>query len=286
MTGTVVDRPTPPIDRRIRARRIEVRRREGRRRLRRLLAVLGLSSLVLAGWALLRSPALDVDEIVVSGAAQTSEQDVVAALGIEQGDALVDVDAAAAAARVAALPWVFEVAVDRSWAGSISVALVERDPDLVALDAQGSPWWVDADGAVLGAAPPDHGLVAVEGVAPPAPGDVIAAPSAALRIAASLPADVRPLVAAVEVRDGGEIWVRLHARPGEVDAQGAPRSDGGHALIGDGRDLDASLRSLAIVLAQVDLTDLVVVDLRVPANPVVTRTVAAAEPADEEEGGG
>lgn len=275
MTGSVIDRPkNPPIDSRIRARRIDVRRREGRRRLRRLAAVLAVSALVLGAWALVRSPALDVDEIVVTGASRTPVDEVLASLAVSRGDALVDIDVNQSAEGVAALPWVASVDVERTWGGTIAVDVVERTPDLVASDSTGQLWLVDADGAVLGAADDSiDPFVRVDGIDPPAPGNAIdSGRSAALGLAVGLPEHVRPLVAAVEVDEADEIWIRLHARPGEVDADGATRADGGLIRFGDGRALEEQIRAAAAVLDQVDLTDLAVVDVRVPSNPVVTRT--------------
>jgi len=127
----------------------------------------------------------------------------------------------------------------------------------------------------------------VEGLSVPAPGDVIdPANAAALTLAVSVPESVRPLVAAVEVDGDAQISLRLLSRPGEVDADGAARLDGGHVRLGDGRSLEEQVRSLTAVLEQVDLTDLVEVDVRVPANPVVSRTAVPGGDGVPTEGAG
>jgi cell division septal protein FtsQ len=284
VTGTVVDRPTerPPVDRRIRARRIEVRRTQGRRRLRRLVTLVAASAVVLAAWGVVRSPLLDVDEITVEGAERTAPDELVVRSGIARGDALIDVDTAGAAARVAELPWIAAVDVRRDWSGAIVVSVDERTPDAVVVDPGGTSWLVDADGTVLDVADPaGTGLPTIEGLAPPAPGGLLdAGARTALDLAMALPDSVRPVVASVEVREG-ETWLRLVARPGEVDAAGAPRTDGGHVRVGDGRDLAQQVLDLTAVLAQVDLTDLAVLDVRVPSNPVVTRTTVATVESEE-----
>jgi cell division protein FtsQ len=276
MTGTLVDRPTEPsIDRRIRARRIEVRRGEARRRLHRLVAVLVASVIVLLGWFATRSPLLDVDHVEVLGAAQTPVSDVVQQSGITTGSPLVDVDVAASAAKIATLPWIADVSVERAWAGTVTVTITERAPVAVALASDGTAWLVDATGAVLAEAAADEGAVVIEGLDPPAPGGLLDPSSAvALGVAARLPESARPLVAAVEARSDG-VWVRLVPRPGESEVDGTPRADGGLVRLGDGRDLDEQLRSIATVLDQVQLRDLAVLDVRVPSNPVVTRVVHA-----------
>jgi cell division septal protein FtsQ len=116
------------IDPRIRARRIDVARTAGRRRLQRLLE-LGAVLLVAAAFVgALRSPLLDVDTIRVAGGEHTSAEQVRAAAGIELGDQLIDVDLAAAGARIAALPWVERAHLGRRVDGSISIRLVERAP--------------------------------------------------------------------------------------------------------------------------------------------------------------
>ena len=294
MTPTLVDRPStsPPIDRRIRARRIEVRRTEGRRRLRRLAMLLGASALVLVAWGIVRSPLLDVDQIHIAGAERTTEEQILTALAVERGDALVDVDVDAAGSSVATLPWIASVAVERTWGGAVDVEVVERDPDAVTRASDGSAWLVDVDGTVLGPADDveaasSDGLMVVEGLSVPAPGDVIdPADAAALTLAVSVPESVRPLVAAVEVDGDAQISLRLLSRPGEVDADGVARLDGGHVRLGDGRSLEEQVRSLTAVLEQVDLTDLVEVDVRVPANPVVSRTAVPGGDGVPTEGAG
>lgn len=278
MTGTLVETTPPPIDRRLRARRIEVRRREGRRRLRRLIALVVASALLAAAWGVTRSPLLDVDHVAVVGSVRTDAEAVVAAAAIERGTALLDVDLEAAAARVATLPWIRTAQVDRSWRGTITVTITERAPVAVVVGPDGGRWLVDAEGAVLA---PDGGgtdLLAVEGLQPPAPGRVLEpVPEAALALADSLAPRIRELVAAVVVTPDGAIELRLHPRPGERDAEGAARVEGGRVLLGDGRALADKVHSLTTVLDQVDLVDLAILDVRVPSNPVVTRTITEVD---------
>lgn len=293
MTGTLIDPPRqqPGIDARIRARRIEVRRREGRRRLRRIVVLAAITVVVAAAWALTRSSLLDVDRIVVTGPSHTDAADLVAAAGVAPGDALVDLDTGAAARRVAALPWIASAEVSRAWGGTVTISVIERRPLAVLRGADGAGWLVDADGVVIddAASDPLSPLPVVEGVAPVAPGQVLdPVPTRLLQLVAAAPDDVWAQVEAVEVDADGQTWMRLRARPGELDAEGVPRTDGGRIRLGDLRAVDDQVVAVATLLGQVDLTDLDVADLRVPDSFVVTRTgpVDGAAPGGADTDGG
>lgn len=255
MTGTsTLDRRPEAIDPRIRARRIEVRRHEGRRRLSRLVEA-GLVAGVAAAFAgALFTPLLDVDEVMVVGTAHLPQDDVLAAAAIELGTPLVSVDLAAAGERVAALPWVADVALHRGVDGVVALDVTERAPVASVPTATG-PLAVDSDGRVLGVAE-GTGLVSLEGVdRVPAPGGYLPTDTGdSLALAAALGDALPGVVAALEVED-------LVA----VLAQGA------EVRFGDATRLDAKLRSLSTVLGQVDLTCLAVIDLQLPGSPVLTR---------------
>ena len=288
MSRSVLDPPrvdAPAIDARIRARRIEVRRHEGRRRLRRLVALLAVTLLAAALWGATRSPLLDVDHIAIDGLVHTSVDEAVAATGISRGDALLDLDLGRAEEALAALPWIASVDSSRAWGGTVSFVVEERVAVAVLRGPDGALWLVDGDGRVL--APTDDAaaatgtLLTIEGLQPTPPGTILdPRPDEVLALVAASPRIVRDAVAAVEVDPAGETWLRLHPRPGEVDAQGVPRTDGGRVRLGDLRAVDDQLLAVATMLAQVDLTDLEAMDVRVPSNPVV---VARTAPATAEE---
>lgn len=252
--------PAPlPIDPRIRARRAEVRREAGRRRLQRAVDV-GLVLAVVAGFAgALRSPLLDVDQVVVTGAARTGRDAVLEAAGIEPGEQLMDLDLGAAGARVAALPWVLDVTVSRRLDGTVRLRVEERTPAAVLAVGDGV-LLVDGTGRVIGppadGTPPDLVRLDGPGLAGLAAGDQLPeAALAALGVAAQL---AERLPGAV---------TSLHAGP---DLTGT-LAVGGEVVLGGPERLAAKLRSLATVLDQVDLTCLETVDLRAPGNPVLTR---------------
>ena len=250
--------PVAAIDPRIRARRIAVQRGQGRRRLQRLVD-LGLLLVVVAGFAgALRSPLLDVDRVQVQGVDRTPEGSVLSAAGIERGQQLMDLDLRAAAARVAALPWVAQAEVARGLDGLVTVEVVERQPVATVGSGAGAVL-VDAEGRALApiADHPDDlpGLVQIEGLAAPRPGAYLPAGDDALVLASRLamvaPGLVQRLTAGDDLR--------------AVLASGIEVRFGGVA------QLEAKVRSLDTVLQQVDLTCAALIDLRAPGSPVLTR---------------
>jgi cell division protein FtsQ len=256
--------PTPipgvAIDPRIRARRIEVQRDAGRRRLRRVVDV-GLILLVVAGFAgALRSPLLDVGTVDVTGAAHTSDKEIARRSGVRTGEPLMDVDLHAAGVRVGALPWVGRVDLHRRLNGTVAIRVTERTPAAVLGDGADAVV-VDATGRVLARASdvPDQAatLVRVLGIhGGLAPGDTVGGqPGAALALAGRLATAVPGAIATVTV--GQELVATL--------------AQGGEVRFGDPSRLATKLRSLQTMLDDVDLTCLAVMDLRAPANPVLTR---------------
>lgn len=248
-----------PIDPRIRDRRIAVRREEGRRRLRILAVSGGAVVLAATGWLVTRSPLLDVDRIEVRGARHTTAAEVVGASGVGRGDAMVDLREQAVAARVERLPWVASVAVRQRWPGTVVMTVRERTP-VTALPAAGGAWALaDASGRVLAWGPPPVDLPTLLGLPlAPAAGEVLpAGAGGALRVASSLPTELRGRVVSVTVLEGGDLELGL-----------APR---GVARFGPVDQLEEKLVSLTTVLDRVDLARLAVVDVRVPSAPTVVR---------------
>jgi cell division protein FtsQ len=248
------------IDPRIRARRIEVQRDAGRRRLRRLVD-LGLVLAVAAALLVsLRTPLLEVRTVRVAGASETPTAQVAAAAGIHEGQQLVDVPLRAAARRVAALPWVGRVQIHRSLGGTVAIRVTERTPAAVVGEGDQAVI-VDAEGRILARAADAPSVAGAQvrvaglpgGQAPGAylPGHPQDALALAQRLAAAVPGAI------AEVAVGQDLVARL--------------TQGGQVAFGDPTHLSAKLRSLQTVLDEVDLTCLDVLDLRVPASPVLTR---------------
>jgi len=251
------------VDPRIAARRQEVARGLGRRRRRRLVVVLAVLAVLAVGWLVTRSALLDVNEVVVEGNQRTSTDDLLAAASVNPGDPLVDVDAGAVRDRVLVLPWIADARVERGWGGTVRLTVSERTPVASVARGDGSAVLVDVDGRVLAvtgdvATAATSGVVPLEGVGAQDPGSTLdEGAHDALAVASSLSASLRSRVAAVAIRSDGGLELRLRPQ--------------GTVVLGHGDDPQASLASLLTVLAQVDLTDLATIDLRVPDQPVVSR---------------
>lgn len=254
------------MDPRIRRRRVDVRREEGRHRLRVLVA---LSSVVVAGcagWGATRSPLFDLDRVKVEGAAHVTEEEVRAASGLRPGQPLTDVEPGAVAEAVeVALPWVQGASVHRNWPGAVTIRLVERAP-VAAMAAEPAGFaLVDAGGLVLehvDAVPP--GVVQLAGL-PPAgePGTRLSdAGVATLAVAVALPPALVARTAGVGPAEGGT---------GEVELRLTPE---GMVKLGPPDDLLRKFDAVAAVMAQVDLRNLAVLDVRRPESPVLTRREA------------
>lgn len=256
-------RPPPPLpmDPRIRQRRIEVRRHEGRRRFRALLACVAVVLTLAGAAALARSPVFDVDYVDVRGNDRTPRGEIVAAGRLADHPAMLDVDTGDVERRVEALPWVLEARAALDWPGTVHVSVTERAP--VAVLPAGDGRWAMADvtGRVLAVGPDKPVRLPVVGDVPPpgAPGTVVAARARpALRVAEALSPALRDRVADLAIVAGGDVELQL-VPPGGVVRLGRPV------------DLDRKLAVLGTVLARADLTNVAVIDVRVPRAPSLTR---------------
>lgn len=248
------------IDPRLQARRIEVLRLRGRRRLRLVFTLISLVCLaILVRWVVLDSPLFDVDAVHIEGASNTGVGDALAASGIVEGEALLEVDLFSAREAIVALPWVDSVTSDRSIGGEVTFSVSERTA--VAVVPAESGWLlVDAHGRVLeeaSAIPPD--AVVVDGSTwAIAPGGWIGEGALpALDVAALLPSGLRAKVASI------------HATTTDLELI---LFGGGRVNLGDATDLDQKFLSALTLLVQLDLTCLDHIDVRAPSVPVLTRT--------------
>ena len=253
------------VEPKIAARRLAVARDEGRRRLKVLAALCLITLSALAGIVVVNSPLLDVDEIVVVGATNTTQADIATASGIPLGHPLLDVDVTGALERIGQLPWVESAELTRSATGTVTVTVTERVA-VAAVPAAGGFALIDADArqlAIVGAAPP--GFLPVTGITAdgvpgqPAPPET----HSILRLFSQLTPEIAGHLTSVTWAD---------------DALTVSLALGGSALLGDDTALQAKLVSLETVLARVDLRCLAVIDVRVPSAPAVTRMNANGDP--------
>jgi cell division protein FtsQ len=147
----VAERPAarPPRDPERPPARPVSRARYRRRRLAALLiGMVLLVGLGLGARVLLYDAGLfDVEEVRVAGVTTVPEADVRAVAAVPPGGPLAAVDTAAVARRVAQLPPVESVRVDRSWPHTIAVTVTERLPVATVASPEG-PALVDRTGVV------------------------------------------------------------------------------------------------------------------------------------------
>ena len=141
------------MDPRLAARRQKVAETRARRGIRRLLVVLLVVGMAAASLAVLRSGLFALDRIDVQGESQTDPVAMVAALGVEPGVPLIEIDLDEAEAALEADPRVISAEVGRSWPTGLEIEVVERFP--VAWVDRGQGWQhLAADGVVLDSGDP------------------------------------------------------------------------------------------------------------------------------------
>lgn len=200
------------------ARRGRVLRRTGN-----ALAVL-LPMLAVA-WVLLASTWFGVDDVEVVGTSRLDAADVEAAVRVAAGTPLARVDTGAVEARVAQLAPVADVAVRRTWPGTLTVDVTERTAAAGVVQG-GKVTLVDAGGVPFGTEPRlPAGLVRLQ-VHRPGPDDP--ATVAALQVHAALPAELRSRVRIVRAASPSAVVLLLSdgrqvvwGRPGQTATKAA-----------------------------------------------------------------
>lgn len=248
------------MDPRIRERRVAVRRDEGRRRLRIVVALGAVIALIGAAYGATRSPLLDVDRVLVKGAASTPAEVISRAGGLAGRPQLADVEPTEVEAALERLPWVERASVVRHWPSTVEVAIVERIP-IATLAAEGGGWaLVDRTGRVLAieeTGPAE--LAQVIAPAAPAPGrQVHPAAHDGLAVVEALPAALSQSLETVTVAEDGSIQLGLKATP--------------TVTFGPAEQVRPKLVALSTLLARVDLRGVKAIDVRVPTAPVLVRS--------------
>lgn len=253
----------PRMDPRLRQRRTEVLRAQGRRRLRVLVLLVSLPLVALVVILGLRSSWLSVRHIGVTGNRQTPTGAVERAVDTALRHPMISVNLGALETRLDALPWVGQATVTRSWPSSLQVEVQERTP--VASVQRGSSWArLDASGrvlAVVGSAPPGQPRLAgsvPSGLEPGA--EVGPQMRGELAVAAAVPSSLRAGVDGIGPEPDGGVQLTL-AQP-----------SGARVEIGPTVQLGSKMAALQTVLAQVDLSGVTVIDVRVPGQPALTRS--------------
>ncbi len=129
--------------------------KQTRRWVRRVLWVLGLAALValgIVGWRW--QAAVPVRAVAVSGAVHTDTSAVLGLVAVPDSALLFSLDPALLADRARRHPWVERASVTRWPTGTLEIAVVERVPTALVLDASGRPaFFFDAAGFTMPAVP-------------------------------------------------------------------------------------------------------------------------------------
>jgi len=235
--------------------------RDPRRRwtnLRPLLVIGAVAVLAIAGWGTIyHSPLLDTREVAVKGVSALQREQVAQVAAVPVGRPLVSVDLDAIRARVAAVPRVESVRVERDWPHTVRISVRERTAALVVPDA-GRFAEVDKDGVRFGTvdvAPP--GVPVVVADADTVSGETL---RGVHQVVSSLPPPVAQRVRDITARTRDDIVLTL---------------DGGESVVWGGAE--ASDRK-ALVLSVLLRGPARVYDVSVPDAPV-TRTRPVPSPA-------
>jgi cell division protein FtsQ len=206
---TAVLRPERTFATRRRARQRQVLRR----RVVRPALALAIVVTVVGGaiWAAWSSPLLAVQTITVKGTSRLSRTDILAAARVPLGRSMLRVDPGRIRSRVAALPAVAGVSVDRDWPNRLIITVTERRPVAV-VSRPGGAELVDASGVAFATAvdAPPGLLPLVLGAAVPGAGDADA--RAALAVWAELPRPLRSAVESIAAPSPVDVTLRLGGR--------------------------------------------------------------------------
>ena len=216
------------------------------------LVVLGVVS-----WLVLNSPVFSVRTIRVLGNISLTADDVVELAGVGEGDNLFRVSPPQVEEALLRSAWVARAEVQRQWPSTLTLRVIERRPVAVARTG-GAPVLVAGDGTVLAPSGTDgHRYPWI----PPTPkaltsGDAYPGASSPVRVAASLPTRLRPLVQRVRVHQGDLT----------LDLVG-----GGAILYGDAGSAEAKNAAILAVLdrAQEEGIEVDYVDVRIPSAPAL-----------------
>lgn len=250
---------TVATDPRLRARKVAVARQAGHRRLVVLSGVLVVVALVVSALVALHSSLLSARVVHLRGALHESRAELLAVTGLAAHPPLIDVSPAADEAAIDKLPWVASCQVVRDWPTGVTIQIRERHPVAYVALSGTQAALVDATGRVLASGlAPRSGLVRLQHNGPVGlPGTSLTAARPVLALVARLPAGLRSRLAFVAARPGQGIVAQLVKGP--LVVFGSPGAT------------PAKVGALETVLARVSLHGIVTIDLRVPAQPVLTR---------------
>ncbi|MFE3444783.1 cell division protein FtsQ/DivIB [Nocardia sp. NPDC059180] len=177
-------------------------RRWRRIRLWGLPAVCLLVTLFVAAWF---TPLLSVRTVEIDGLSAVPEDRVRELLEIPDGQSMLRIDTAAMAARVAGIPKVSSVRVQRSFPSTVRVTVTERTPVLFYTSERGAHL-LDAESVEYAIEPPPIGVPELKAEHP---GGADPSTQAAVAVMTALPPMLSSQVGEVAVRSISDISLRL-----------------------------------------------------------------------------
>ncbi|MBP2324016.1 cell division protein FtsQ [Kibdelosporangium banguiense] len=199
------------------------RRRALMRRWTVLLVFLGIVGLV---YVVLFTPVLGASDVEVHGAQGLTPDEVRKVAAVEMGKPLLRLDTDEIAARVATLPRVAHVEVNRSLPGTVEITVAERNPVAYALSPEGAHM-VDGTGrdyAVVPQAPPGLPSIEVARIAPEDP-----ATRAVVDVLGKIPPQLRERVVTLAAKTPGDVQLKLN--DGRLVKWGNAADSGRKALV-------------------------------------------------------
>lgn len=134
------------------------KRRVRRSYLRRLSAACAVIAIVGAAVAVYLSPIVRVHDVKIEGASAVTAQQIEGMIDVD-GESMLTVSFAETQARIAAIPLVKSVRIERGWPQTVKVIVAERPPWGVWMLGE-TPYVIDDEGVVLnGVSPPETGPV-------------------------------------------------------------------------------------------------------------------------------
>ncbi|MBF6439177.1 cell division protein FtsQ/DivIB [Nocardia cyriacigeorgica] len=167
-----------------------------------LPAVCLLITVIVVAWF---TPLLSVRTVQIQGLSAVPEEQVRELLEIPDGQSMLRIDTAAMAARVASIPKVSTVRVQRSFPSTVRVTITERAPVLFYTSERGAHL-LDAESVEYAIEPPPIG---VPELTADHPGSADPGTRAAVAVVTALPPALRVQVGEVAVRSISDISLRL-----------------------------------------------------------------------------
>lgn len=230
-----------------------------------IIAVVVVVIVLGGGFALLHSSLFEARVVTVTGThPQTTTAEIISAAGLSNHPLMINVNAAAAEARLTALPFIRTATVTRHWPDGVQVTVSQRVPVAVMAGPSGSWAQLDASGRILAVQPArPPGLVqlivttAAGPVSPGRAGGVLPTlAGSGLQVCRTLPLAFSAQVVSVSVAPDATVDLALNS--------------GLTVVMGTTADLTVKYQDVASIIAHAGLQGMKTIDVTVPGAPTVS----------------